>query len=206
LEAIPVIPERAEDNENMATMKRTLVMLVEDKPGVLNRVTSMIRRRNFNIERITVGHSVTPGLSRMVIIVDGATTAVEQVRKQLDKIVEVVKITDISEENIISRELALIKVESTPETRAEIIRIATEVFRANVVDLTPDSIIIEISGDEEKVNALINLLHGFGVVELARTGRIAITRGKIGPLQKPGDEPSKRQKPAKAKKSKTKNT
>lgn len=183
----------------MATMKRTLVMLVEDKPGVLNRVTSMIRRRNFNIESITVGRSVTPGLSRMVIIVDGANTAVEQVRKQLDKIVEVVKITDISEENIISRELALIKVESTPETRAEIVRIATDVYRANVVDFTPESIIIEISGDEDKVNSLIDLLRGFGVIELARTGRIAITRGKLGPLPKPGEEQPKRPKQKKPK-------
>jgi len=178
----------------MAAMKHTLVMLVEDKPGVLNRVTSMIRRRNFNIESITVGHSVIPGLSRMVIIVDGATTAIEQVRKQLDKIVDVVKITDISDENIISRELALIKVESTPETQKEIVQIATEVFRANVVDLTPESVVIEVSGDENKVNSLIELLRGFGLVELARTGRIAITRGKIGPLLRPGQEQSKRQK------------
>ncbi|MFO8009223.1 MAG: acetolactate synthase small subunit [Dehalococcoidia bacterium] len=169
----------------MVTMKHTLVMLVQDKPGVLNRVTSMIRRRNFNIESITVGRSVTPGLSRMVIIVDGATTAVEQVRKQLDKIIEVVKITDITEEDIISRELALIKVESNPESRKEIIRIATDVYRANIVDLTPESIIIEISGDEAKVNSLIELLRGFGLIELARTGRIAITRGVLGPLQKP---------------------
>ena len=138
----------------------------------------------------------------MVISVDGATTAVEQVRKQLDKIIEVVKITDISEENIISRELALIKVESTPETRGEIIRIATEVFRANVVDLTPESIIIEILGDEDKVNSLIDLLRGFGVIELARTGRIAITRGKLGPLPKIGEEPPKKPKPKKSKASK----
>jgi len=186
----------------MATMKRTLVMLVEDKPGVLNRVTSMIRRRNFNIDSITVGHSVNPGFSRMVISVDGATTAVEQVRKQLDKIIEVVKITDISEENIISRELALIKVESTPETRAEIVRIATDVYRANVVDFTPESIIIEISGDEDKVNSLIDLLRGFGVIELARTGRIAITRGKLGPLPKAGEEQVKKQKNRKTKASK----
>ena len=184
----------------MATMKHTLVMLVQDRPGVLNRVTSMIRRRNFNIDSITVGHSVTPGLSRMVISVDGVTTAVEQVRKQLDKIVEVVKITEITNENIISRELALIKVETTPETRQEIIRIVTDVFRANIVDLTPESIIIEISGDEDKVNSLIELLRGFGLVELARTGRIAITRGAMGPLQKPEHhEPGKKQKSKKSK-------
>jgi acetolactate synthase-1/3 small subunit len=160
----------------MATMKHTLVMLVQDRPGVLNRVTSMIRRRNFNIDSITVGHSVTPGFSRMVISVDGATTAV------------------------VSRELALIKVETTPETRQEIIRIVTDVFRANIVDLTPESIIIEISGDEDKVNSLIELLRGFGLVELARTGRIAITRGAMGPLQKPEHhEPGKKQKSKKSK-------
>ncbi len=187
----------------MATMKHTLIMLVQDRPGVLNRVTSMIRRRNFNIDSITVGHSVTPGFSRMVISVDGATTAVEQVRKQMDKIVEVVKITDITNENIISRELALIKVESTPSTSQEIIRIAADVFRANIVDLTPDSIVIEISGDEDKVNSLIELLRGFGLVELARTGRIAITRGELGPLQKHEQEIRKKPKTQKDKKSKT---
>ena len=183
----------------MATLKHTLVMLVQDRPGVLNRVTSMIRRRNFNIDSITVGHSVTPGLSRMVISVDGAVTAVEQVRKQLDKITEVVKITDITNENIISRELALIKVDATPETRQEIIRIATDVFRANIVDLTPESIIIEVSGDEDKVTSLIELLRGFGLIELARTGRIAITRGSLGPLQKMSHEPTAKSKTKKSK-------
>jgi acetolactate synthase-1/3 small subunit len=139
----------------------------------------------------------------MVISVDGATTAVEQVRKQLDKITEVVKITDITNENIISRELALIKVESQPETRQEIIRIAADVFRANIVDLTPETIIIEVSGDEDKVTSLIELLRGFGLVELARTGRIAITRGPLGPLQKPSHEqPAK----PKSKKPKSKTT
>ncbi len=188
----------------MATMKHTLVMLVQDRPGVLNRVTSMIRRRNFNIDSITVGHSVTPGFSRMVISVDGATTAVEQVRKQLDKIIEVVKITDITNEDIVSRELALIKVESTPATRHEIIRIANDVFRANIVDLTPDSIVIEVSGDENKVNSLIELLRGFGLIELARTGRIAITRGALGPLQK--QEQEKPGKPKRQKNQKSKKT
>ena len=102
----------------MATVKRTLIALVEDKPGVLNRVSSLIRRRGFNISSIAVGSSEMPGFSKMVIVVDGATTAVDQVRKQLDKIVRVVKVTDISEGDIVSRELALIKVESTPETHS----------------------------------------------------------------------------------------
>ncbi len=175
----------------MATLKHTLVALVQDNPGVLNRITSLIRRRNFNIESIAVGHSATPGLSRIVIIVDGATTAVEQVRKQLDKLVEIVKITDISEEDSISRELALIKVEATPETRKEIVQIATDVFRANIVDLTPNSIVIEVKGDENKVSSLIELLSGFGIIDLARTGRIAITRGEMGPLPKQAPKPKR---------------
>lgn len=180
----------------MATMKHTLVMLVEDKPGVLNRVTSMIRRRNFNIDSIAVGPAVTEGMARMVLVVDGATTAVEQVRKQLDKLVEVVKITEISEENMVSRELALIKVESTPETRAEIVQL-TNIFRGSMLDVTPDSIIIEVTGDEDKISSLIELLRGFGLIELARTGRVAMTRGLLGPLRKAGQEPQRRKRKAK---------
>ncbi|MBT9149021.1 MAG: acetolactate synthase small subunit [Dehalococcoidia bacterium] len=169
----------------MATTKHTIVVLVEDRPGVLNRVVSLFRRRGFNIESLAVGHSETPGLSRMIIVVDGATTAVEQVRKQLDKLIEVVKVTDISEDNLVARELALIKVESGPSTRSEIMQI-TDIFRANILDVASDSIVIEVTGDDDKVGSLIELLRGFGIIELARTGRIAMTRGTIGPLLKQG--------------------
>ena len=174
----------------MAEVKRTLSALVEDKPGVLNRVSSLIRRRGFNIMSIAVGRSEIPGLSRMIIVVDGSTTAVDQVRKQLCKIIRVVKVTDISEENIVSRELALIKVKSTPQTQSEIIQIATEVFRAHVVDINPESIMVEVSGDEDKVNSLIELFRGFGIMELARTGLIAVTRGNIGPIRRQEKEQS----------------
>lgn len=180
----------------MATMKHTLTMLVEDKPGLLNRVTSMIRRRNFNIDSIAVGASAIEGFSRMVLVVDGATTAVEQVRKQLDKIIGVVKITDITESDVVARELALVKVDSSPETRGEIIQL-TDIFRGNILDVTPDSLIIEVTGDENKVNAMIELLKGFGVSDVARTGRVAMTRGLLGPLKKPGQEPPKPKKPKK---------
>jgi acetolactate synthase-1/3 small subunit len=156
--------------------KRTLVALVEDKPGVLNRVSSLFRRRNFNIESIAVGHSEQPGLSRMTIVVDGATTAVEQVRKQLDKVIEVVKVIDISEEPIVARELALIKVHATSSTRSEIIQIV-DIFRANIIDVGPSSLIVEVTGDADKIDSLYNLLKRFGVKELSRTGRIAMTRG-----------------------------
>ncbi len=174
----------------MTTMKHTLTMLVQDKPGLLNRVTSMIRRRNFNIDSIAVGASAVEGFSRMVLVVDGATTAVEQVRKQLDKIIGVVKITDITDSDVVARELALVKVEASPETRSEIIQL-TNIFRGNMLDVTPDSIIIEVTGDEDKVNAMIELLKGFGVIEVARTGRVAMTRGVLGPLKKPGQEKPK---------------
>ena len=156
--------------------KHTLVALVEDRPGVLNRVSSLIRRRSFNIESIAVGHSEMPGLSRMTIVVDGATTAVEQVRKQLDKLIEVVKVTDITQGRIIARELALIKVHSTSTTRSEIMQIV-DIFRAKIVDVAADSMIIEATGDEEKIDSLYNLLKKFGIKELARTGRIALPRG-----------------------------
>ncbi|MGB2884352.1 MAG: acetolactate synthase small subunit [Dehalococcoidia bacterium] len=160
--------------------KHTIVALVEDRPGVLNRVASLIRRRSFNIESIAVGHSELPGLSRMTIVVDGATTAVEQVRKQLDKLIEVIKVTDITEGRIIARELALIKVHATPSTRSEIIQIV-DIFRAKIVDVAADSMIIEATGDEEKIDSLYSLLKKFGIKELARTGRIALLRGGTVP-------------------------
>jgi len=156
--------------------KNTLVALVEDKPGVLNRVASLIRRRSFNIESIAVGHSELPGLSRMTIVVDGATTAVEQVRKHLDKLIDVVRVTDITEDSIVARELALIKVHATPTTRSEIMQIV-DIFRAKIIDVSPDSLVIEATGGEEKIDSMYSLLKRFGIKELTRTGRIALSRG-----------------------------
>ena len=166
----------------MAGSKHTLVALVEDKPGVLNRVASLFRRRSFNIESIAVGHTEISGISRMTIVVDGATTAVEQVRKQLEKVIEVVKVSDITDENLVARELALFKVKSTPQTRSEIIQIV-DIFRANIVDVSPDSLMVEATGDEDKIDSLYNLLRGFGIKEMARTGRIAMGRGAGGPIK-----------------------
>jgi len=165
----------------MATTKHTLIALVEDKPGVLNRMASLFRRRGFNIESITVGHSEMPHLSRVTIIVNGSTAMVEQVRKQLDKVIDVVKVSDITAENIIVRELALVKVKATSSTRSEIIEIV-DIFRANIVDVAPDSVTIEVTGDEEKITSLLNLLRGFGIKEIVRSGHIAMTRGSVGPL------------------------
>jgi len=160
----------------MSTMKHTLIALVEDKPGVLNRVASLFRRRNFNIESIAVGHSELPHMSRMTIVVGGANTMVEQVRKQLDKVVDVVKIIELSGDETIARELALIKVKSTPATRSEIMQIV-DIFRANIVDVSADAVTVEATGDEDKISSLFNLLSGFGIKEMARTGRLAMTRG-----------------------------
>ncbi len=161
--------------------KHILVALVEDKPGVLNRMASMFRRRGFNIESIAVGPSETPNLSRMTFVVNGAATMVEQVRKQLDKVVETVKVSDITGDNVITRELAFIKVKANSANRSEIIQIV-DIFRANIVDVAPDSVIIEATGDEDKINSLFNLVRGFGIKEVARTGQIAMTRGGAGPL------------------------
>lgn len=180
----------------MATTKHTLIALVEDKPGVLNRMASLFRRRGFNIESIAVGRSELPHLSRMTIVIDGAATTVEQLRKQLDKVIDVVKVSDITEGDMIARELALIKVKATSATRSEIMQIV-DIFRANIVDVASDSVTIEVTGDEEKINSLFNLLRNFGIREIARTGRIAMTRGSRGALrveEKPSKVRNKRQK------------
>jgi len=160
----------------MATTKHALVALVSDKPGVLNRIASLFRRRGFNIESIAVGHSEVPNISRVTIVVDGTTTQVEQVRKQLDKVVDVVKLSDVTGEDTITRELALIKVKTTSTNRSEIMQIV-DIFRANIVDVSYDSVTVEVTGDENKVDSLYKLLRGFGIREIARTGSIAMTRG-----------------------------
>jgi len=162
--------------------KHTLVAIVEDKPGVLNRVSSLLRRRSFNIDSIAVGHTDQAHQSRMTIVVQGDDAKVEQARKQLDKIIEVVRIVDITSTPSVSRELALVKVKASASTRSEIIQIV-DIFRANIVDVSSDSVIVEVTGDEEKIDSLLELLRGFGIREIAKTGRIALTRGGVGPLQ-----------------------
>lgn len=160
----------------MASTKHTLVALVEDKPGVLNRMVSLFRRRGFNIASIAVGSSEQAGLSRVTFVVDVPLTMVDQVRKQLSKVVDVVKVNDITGEEIVARELALVKVKATSGTRSEIIQIV-DVFRADIVDVATESLTIEVTGGEEKIESLLNLLRTFGIQEVARTGRIALTRG-----------------------------
>ena len=159
--------------------KHTLIALMEDKPGVLNRVASLFRRRNFNIESLTVGHSETPGISRMTIVVNAAHAGIEQVEKQLYKLVNITKVSDVSHEPTVIRELALIKVHATAPTRAEIMQLV-DIFRAKVVDVAAESLTIEITGPEDKVDSLVQLLRPFGIKEMVRTGRVAMVRGSNG--------------------------
>lgn len=160
-------------------MRHTLVALMEDKPGVLNRVASLFRRRNFNIESLTVGHSETPGISRMTIVTEGDDPTIEQVVKQLYKLINVTKVTDVTEEPTVVRELALIKAHAAPRHRAEILQLV-DIFRAQVVDVAANSLTIEITGDEEKVDSLVTLLRPYGIKEMVRTGRVAMLRGSNG--------------------------
>ena len=160
----------------MTDKKHNLVALVEDKPGVLNRIASLFRRRSFNIESLAVGGSEHPDLSRMTIVAIGDSAQVEQVRKQLDKLINVVKVSDITEEDMVTRELALIKVKATPSTRSEIMQIV-DIFRANIIDVSPSSLTVEVTGDENKLDSLLRLLRDFGIKEVSRTGKIALTRG-----------------------------
>ena len=174
-----------------APSKRTITALVQDKPGVLNRISSMFRRRGFNIASLAVGHSEVPGLSRMTFVVEGDDRVVEQVTKHLHKLIDVIKVSDISEQNIVSRELALIRVKADVHSRSEIMQIV-DIFRANIVDVGTDSLIVEVAGDEDKVESLHVLLKGFGVVEVMRTGTIALNRGVGSGRQNGQKRPSER--------------
>lgn len=155
----------------------TLVVLVEDKPGVMNRIVSLFRQRGFNIDSIAVGHTETPGLSRITLVAKGDDRKIEQLVKQLYKVLEVIKITDVTDENLIQRELALIKVNATERTRSDIMRLVSDVYRARIVDAAPDSMVIEVTGPPEKIESLITLIRPYGIKELARTGVVAMARG-----------------------------
>ena len=164
-------------------MKHTIAILVEDLPGVMARVAGLFTRRGFNIESIAVGHSEIPGISRMTIIVSGDEKVLEQIIKQLNKLIDVIRVRDIPAENIIERELVLVRVhvDSLP-VRSEIIQLV-EIFTAKVVFVERNTMTIEMSGDEEKVGGFLNLLKPFGIREIVRTGRIAITRSSKNGLK-----------------------
>ncbi len=162
----------------MTTPRHTIVALVEDKPGVLNRISSLFRRRGFNISSLAVGKSEQSNLSRMTFVVEGDEDTVERVTKQLNKLIDVIRVSELNEEDVIARELALIKVHATASTRSEIIQLVN-LFRSNIVDVSPHSLIIETTGEEDKINALYNLLRPFGIREMMRTGRIGMSRGQV---------------------------
>jgi acetolactate synthase-1/3 small subunit len=164
------------DGSRKRHAQHTVVAIVEDKPGVLMRVASLFRRRGFNIESLTVGYSEAPGLSRMTIVVDGASAPVEQVEKQLYKLIDVVKVTDLSNEDMVARELAMLKVRCNNLNRHELLDIAN-VFRADVVDIATNSVILQVVGDEDKIDGLVKMCEPYGIRELSRTGRIAMVRG-----------------------------
>ncbi len=155
----------------------TLSVLVENKAGVLSRVSGLFSRRGFNIESLAVGTCEEPSMSRMTIVVIGDDAQVEQVMKQLHKLIDVIKVTDITDQETVERELALIKVSAEPgSTRAEVMQIAS-IFRAQIVDVGAKTIVLQVTGDTEKIDALEELLQQYGVKELVRTGKIAVVRG-----------------------------
>ncbi len=157
-------------------MKHTLVALMEDRPGVLTRVASLFRRRNFNIESLAVGHTEIPHISRMTLVVDGSTSTVEQVTKQLYKLVNIRKVSDVTEDATVDRELALIKVSAKPGNRTEIMQMV-DVFRGKIVDVSPSSLMVEVTGDENKIESFVALLRPYGIKEMVRTGRVSMIRG-----------------------------
>jgi acetolactate synthase-1/3 small subunit len=162
-------------------MEHTLVALVEDKPGVLNRVASLFRRRAFNIESLTVGHTEQPGISRMTIVIDGEQTNVERVTANLYNLVNVIQVADLVGIPAVSRDLALIKVSVTAINRSEVMQLV-EVFRSRIVDVANDSLVIEITGDEDKINSFVDVLRPFGILEMVRTGVVAMARGVVPAL------------------------
>lgn len=157
-------------------MKHTLAVLVENRPGVLVRVAGLFSRRGFNIDSLTVGRTENPDVSRMTIVVDGDARVIEQVTKQLHKLIDVIKISDISDEEYVDRDLVLIKVTAEPAQRVEIMQMAG-VFRARVVDLGRKTMTLECTGNEGKINAFEESLRPYGIRELVRTGKVAMLRG-----------------------------
>jgi len=157
-------------------MKHTISVLVDNAPGVLMKVAGLFRRRGYNIHSLAVGVTEQPTVSRMIIVVEGEPGILEQIIKQLNKLIEVIKVNDVTNFNTVDRELALIKVNATPTTRMEIMEISN-VFRANVVDLTEKTMTLEVTGRSDKIDAILSLLAKYGIREMVRTGQVTLVRG-----------------------------
>ncbi len=160
-------------------MSITFVVHIADKPGALNRVASLVRRRGYNIESLTVGHTGTPGLSRMTVVVDTTPDAAARIEANLYKLVHVQRVENVTTVPAVYRYLALIKVAAKSESRSQVMQLV-DVFRARVVDVAPDSLIIEVTGADEKIDGLLEILKPFGVLEVAKTGCLAMARGPSG--------------------------
>ncbi len=163
--------------------KHTIAVLVENRFGVLSRVAGLFSARGYNIESLSVGETLDPTVSRMTLVVQGVEFVIEQVIKQLHKLIDVIKVTDLTGENHVERELVLMKVNAEPANRAEVLRIA-DIFRAKVVDVTPATFTLEVTGDEQKIDAIVELFRPFGIQELVRTGKVAIARGLKGKVRR----------------------
>ena len=159
-------------------MRHVLSALVQNVPGVLSHIAGMLASRGYNIDSLAVGETEDPHLSRMTFVVVGDDAVLDQVRKQLEKIVTVVQVDDIGAEDHVERDLMLLKVSTAAGTRSEI-RELTEVFRGRIVDVAPEMVMIEMSGQERKIEAFIEMIRPFGIIELVRTGRIAMVRGRV---------------------------
>lgn len=156
--------------------RHTIIAWLEDKPSVLNRVTGLFSRRNFNIESLNVGHTETAGISRMTFVARGTERDLQQITTQLDKLINVVHIEDVTNEPAVVREMAFVKVRTTSQTRGEVMQLV-EIYRASIVDVDMSSVIIQIVAPEDRVNSMIGLLENFGIEEMVRTGRVAMVRG-----------------------------
>jgi len=157
-------------------MKHTISVLVDNSPGVLMKVAGLFRRRGYNIHSLAVGVTEQPSVSRMIIVVEGAPEILEQINKQLNKLIEVVKVNDVTGFSTVDRELALVKLNATPTTRMELMEISN-VFRANVVDLTEKTMTLEVTGRSEKIDAILSLVQKYGIREMVRTGQVTLVRG-----------------------------
>jgi acetolactate synthase I/III small subunit len=171
--------------------KHTIAVLVENKFGVLSRVAGLFSARGYNIESLSVGETLDTTVSRMTLVVRGDEFVLEQVMKQLHKLIDVIKVTDLTQENHVERELVLMRVNAEPQHRAEILRVA-DIFRAKVVDVTPTTYTLEITGEEGKIEAIIDLLRPFGIQEVVRTGKVAIARSPKNRVRKVEEKLGKR--------------
>jgi len=164
------------EGNGMTDHTHTLSVLVANKPGVLTHVSGLFSRRGYNIDSLTVGITENPDISRMTIVVHGDEHVIEQVTKQLNKLIDIIKVVDISPQESVDRELALLKVTADPAARSEIIQIAN-IFRASIVDVGAKSLIIEVTGGGDKIDALEEMMRPFGIKEMVRTGKVSLIRG-----------------------------